>query len=497
MSFQQYGSRRFCNYQNQLLCYFSNSYIQMKAFKINAFMKKINFSNPFSLNQVAVLIRNLQSFFSGSCFAASSFFTAFSMKAVFLSVLLVLGSVSTDWAQTSTQNFGTGTGSNTSQTAVTNLFPNPTSGTTYARAGANAPAAPIVLANTSNPLGTTGSFIRAVASSSTSVSKFSPWVGYTGGAEFYTSFKVLFGDASGGSTATSGVWKFYQGAGAMYSDATDFAGAQVFTGLTFTYGAGGSLSLTYRAAATNSTTGLTTSTFSSGTVYTIEIVGNNKTSGTINYTYGGAAQTVAVQKFDLFVNGTLIGNDLAEAQLPANTAINAGTFIGISSGSNVANVFVDDAITYNAVPSAITGISTISSTGTLAAINTTYGTASAAQTFTVGGTGLTANLVATAPTGFEVSSDGTTYGTTATFTQSSGTASGSLRIRLSATATVAGSYNSQNIVLSSTGATSVNITTTASGNSVTPKALTITGITANNKIYNGTTAATLSCDYYY
>src|SRR5882672_8019377 len=49
-------------------------------------------------------------------------------------------------AVTSTQDFGTGTGSQTSQTASTSFIPNPTSGTTYARAGAVSPAAPIVLA---------------------------------------------------------------------------------------------------------------------------------------------------------------------------------------------------------------------------------------------------------------------------------------------------------------------------------------------------------------
>lgn len=255
--------------------------------------------------------------------------------------------------QTSIQNFGTGTGSQTSQTGSTAFIPNPTSGTTWARGGATAPNAPVVLANTGNPLGTTGSFVRGVASATTSVAKFSPWVGYTGGTEFYTSFKILFGDAAGGNTAASGIWNFYQGAGAMYSDASDFAGSQVFTGLRFTFATGGNINLTYRAGSNFVTTGLTQTTFNSATVYTVEIVGNNKTSGSINYLYAGVAQSVAVQKFDLYINGTLIGDDLAEALLPANTSINSGTFIGISSTANVANVFVDDATTYNAVPASI------------------------------------------------------------------------------------------------------------------------------------------------
>jgi hypothetical protein len=86
-----------------------------------------------------------------------------------------------------------------------------------------------------------------------------------------------------------------------------------------------------------------------------------------------------------------------------------------------------------------------------------------------------------------VSSDGTTYGSTATFTQSSGNASGTLYIKLAATATVSGTYDSQNIVLSSTGASPVNITTAASGNTVAQKALAITTATVASKVYNRST----------
>ena len=133
---------------------------------------------------------------------------------------------------------------------------------------------------------------------------------------------------------------------------------------------------------------------------------------------------------------------------------------------------------------------TITGATTAAAFTTTYGTASAAQTFSVSGSNLTANLVATAPTGFEVSSDGTTYGATATFTQSGGTASGSLRVRLAASAGVSGSYNSLNIALTSTGATTVNIATSSSGNAVSRKALTITA--ADQTVNYGTAVSTVT-----
>ncbi len=136
---------------------------------------------------------------------------------------------------------------------------------------------------------------------------------------------------------------------------------------------------------------------------------------------------------------------------------------------------------------------TITGSATATAFTTTYGTASVAQTFSVSGAALTADMVATAPTGFEVSRDGgTTYKDTVIFTQSSGTASGSLKVRLKATAPVSGTYNAQNIVLSSTDATSVNIVTSSSGNSVTAKALTITGLSAANKNYDGNTSVSVT-----
>ena len=73
-------------------------------------------------------------------------------------------------AQTSVQNFGSGTSSLTSQTGNTTTIPNPTSGTSWARGGATAPAAQVNILNNTNPLGSTGSYVNAVASNTTSPS---------------------------------------------------------------------------------------------------------------------------------------------------------------------------------------------------------------------------------------------------------------------------------------------------------------------------------------
>jgi len=99
------------------------------------------------------------------------------------------------------------------------------------------------------------------------------------------------------------------------------------------------------------------------------------------------------------------------------------------------------------------------------AISTLSGTASSSTSVAVSGSSLTGDITATAPSGMEVSSDDVAYGPTATFVQSGGSASGTLYVRLAANAPV-GSYNSQNVTLTSPGASDVSVATTASSNSV-------------------------------
>ena len=132
--------------------------------------------------------------------------------------------------------------------------------------------------------------------------------------------------------------------------------------------------------------------------------------------------------------------------------------------------------------------------GTIAgAVTTTYGTASATPTsFTVSGANMTAGILVTAPTGFEVSqSSGTGYGPTTTVGSAGTIASTPVYVRLAATAQVSGTYDSQNIVLSSSGAASVNVATASSGNTVAPAALTITA-NSQNKPFGATQTTPVS-----
>ena len=135
----------------------------------------------------------------------------------------------------------------------------------------------------------------------------------------------------------------------------------------------------------------------------------------------------------------------------------------------------------------------ITPSGALSALSTTYGTASSEITFTFTAAGLgSAEVVTiTAPAGFEVSTSGggVGFGTTTTKTANGGgnIASTTIYVRLSPTAN-AGTY-AANITLVGASA-SANEATVLS--TINPKALTITGASATNKTYDGTTAATVT-----
>ena len=136
----------------------------------------------------------------------------------------------------------------------------------------------------------------------------------------------------------------------------------------------------------------------------------------------------------------------------------------------------------------------ITASGSVAACNTTYGTASSITSFNVAGTNMLGSITITPPIGFEVSTTSdfsSNVGTnTSPITTSNSTtiASTTIYVRIPAT-TAAGTY-SGNIILSSSFANNLNVATATS--IVGTKALTITGVIGNSKTYDGTTSATLS-----
>jgi autotransporter-associated beta strand protein len=142
----------------------------------------------------------------------------------------------------------------------------------------------------------------------------------------------------------------------------------------------------------------------------------------------------------------------------------------------------------------ITGSSSpsISTSGSLVAVNTTYGSPSATPaSFFVSGSNITGGILVTPPNGYEVClSVGGTYTDTVTVGTSGTIAPTQVFVRLKATATFAGSPYSGNIVCSSLNAGNANVATVSS--TVSKKTITVTDVSVQNKIYNRTTAATIT-----
>jgi uncharacterized repeat protein (TIGR02543 family) len=126
----------------------------------------------------------------------------------------------------------------------------------------------------------------------------------------------------------------------------------------------------------------------------------------------------------------------------------------------------------------------VTTSGTLSALSTTYGTASGNTTFTISAGNLTGALVVSPPSGFEVSTSSGSGFTTSLDLGSSNRTNTPIYVRL-ATTTGAGTYNG-NITLTTTGVTTVNVATASS--IVNPKTLTISGLSATSKTYDGNTS---------
>lgn len=262
-------------------------------------------------------------------------------KLVFLFMLSLL-LISMAWGQPWSYNFGTDTNSYTTVGASTTFLPAPPSGTARVRIGASGSF------NLENPgltgLGS-GTELRIVAPITASVNKFSVY-DYTAGKTFFTKFDVLLGSSAGGN-ADAGTFFFFQGDGAIYSDNNAFTGAQVFSGIQWVYGSSGAVTTTYRNGSGWSALG--TTPFAQGNVYTVEIYGNN-TTASANYDRAGTSYSVASNKQDIWVNGTLIGDDLSKGQLANDANVDSFMFYGISSAGNVANCFLDNFTYSNSLP---------------------------------------------------------------------------------------------------------------------------------------------------
>ncbi|UEG49904.1 fibronectin type III domain-containing protein [Ferruginibacter lapsinanis] len=276
------------------------------------------------------------------------------LKFSFLFVVIVL--INTQgWAQPWTYDFGTA--ASTSYTTLsTNVnsptfLSSPTSGTARMR-NANSAGAGAFLDNPGLSTLGTGDELRIVppTSGTTSSSKFGI-IDYTPGKEGFIKFSIVLGGA-----ATSGQTFFEFGDGTFYGDNTTFGTTSLgvtFGAIRWTWGASTTITTNINSGSAINwvSTGITnpTTTFVKGSAHNVEIYFNNTTTASKTYVRSGVSQTVAQNKWDLWVDGTLIGDELAKAGMANDLPIDSWLFEATST-SNTAVTYLDDFTYSNALP---------------------------------------------------------------------------------------------------------------------------------------------------
>ena len=222
----------------------------------------------------------------------------------------------------------------------------------------------------------------------------------------------------------------------------------------------GAATLTITANDVNKIPGNTLTNYAGSSAFASTGLQNSESAGTVSITYGTGAAA-----------GDAPGTYANQVTPSARTG-------GSITASNYSISYVSGAI--------VVGTSTITTSGSLSVLSTTYGTASGTSTFTVSGSNLSNDIVVTPPTGFEIASSSSgPFAGTVTLTQSGGgVGTTHVYVRLAATTPVGNNYNG-NVVVSSTGAASKNMATVTS--TVSAAAITIT---ASNATKNYGTAIT-------
>lgn len=275
-----------------------------------------------------------------------------------LMVLMMIG-WSVGFSQPWTYDFGTGTGTPsgvfTSTTASTTYLPAPSSGGGTARVRVGTNPGSISLINPGLASLGSGSELQIVSNTgSASTTKFSIH-DYTAAKIGYIKFKIAF---SGG---TNGVYQFALGDGATFSDNNALATAQIFAGIQWTFGA--SNTITYRVlnSATYGTTGITNSTTqfvqSTSIVYSIEVYANNNTTSSI-YNRSGTNYTINSGTWDLWIDGTRVGTNLARGGIANDVNLDSYAFNHQSSVTSPGTLYLDDFEYSNTLPNVCTAPTT-------------------------------------------------------------------------------------------------------------------------------------------
>ena len=197
----------------------------------------------------------------------------------------------------------------------------------------------MALQNPGNSALGSGSELVLTASTTTSVNKFSLY-DFNATSLSLLSFSTVL-------TGNSGQFTIYTGNGANFATGSTVSNAETLTALRFTLGGSTespTVATTYSSNGTFTNAGLTSTGVATGSVLQFAIYGNNSGAST-TYSVGGTEYTISSNTFDIFLNGSLIGNDLATGALADGSIVDSFAFQGQSSAGNVGALSVDD-ITY-------------------------------------------------------------------------------------------------------------------------------------------------------
>ena len=305
-----------------------------------------------------------------------------------------------------------------------------------------------LISGTPTAAGTTNATLSATNTTGTGTATLAVSITSSGsGGNGTQVFSEDFSSITTGDTTTTG------GSGSAWTPNSNF------TTVNATYQAGGAVKLGVKSA-TGSL--ITKSLNLSAGAYTVsfKVKGWTTVEGSITVTpSGGTAQTVT---YTQTMSGTFEAKSVSFPAGSANTTITIAT--------TAKRAYLDD-IVITTGGAAATPLLTVN--GTLTALSTTYGNASAPTSFVVSGTNMTSGILVSAPAGFEVSQTAggaSGYAASQTVGASGTIAATTVYLRLAAT-TAAETY-SGTVTCSSTGATTASLSVPAS--TVRPRLLTVT-----------------------
>jgi hypothetical protein len=230
-----------------------------------------------------------------------------------------------------------------------------------------------------------------------------------------------------------------------------------YTGNNVSITSSGNSSITFRFYAYGAETAAGTGGLAGNLTFNATITATSSTQPTITSfspTSGLVGDSITINGTNFASNAAVSFNGTLAAPPtvnPEGTSIDVTVPSGATTGPITVTVGSESATSATAFTVINPLAPVLSTTGNFTAFSANLGNASDSQSISVNGTNLNASITATSPTGFEVSSDNSTYGSTATIAPTGGP----LFARIASTAT-AGALTG-NITLASTGATSLSL----------------------------------------